>query len=187
VRRPRLRRLPLIPTLIVGLAVAVMIGLGIWQLQRKAEKEAALARYAAAQGLPAIAWPERTDDPPLFRRSVVTCERVLGWRAQSGRNARGDSGWVHVADCGMATVVVGWSARPEAPSWSGGQVKGVIGPDRERGIRLIASEAPAGLAPARPPSTEDVPNNHLFYAAQWFFFAGAAAVIYVLALRRRAR
>jgi surfeit locus 1 family protein len=30
-----------------------------------------------------------------------------------------------------------------------------------------------------------VPNNHLLYAIQWFFFALAAAVIYVLALRRR--
>ena len=182
-----MKRLPLLPTLLVGLAVAVMIGLGLWQLQRKAEKEAALDRYAAAQGLPAIAWPESPDDPPLFRRSNLICARVLGWRAQSGRNARGESGWVHVADCGTATVVVGWSERPSSPAWAGGAVEGVIGPDRERGVRLIASNAPAGLQPARPPSTEDVPNNHLFYAAQWFFFAVAAAVIYVLALRRRAR
>jgi surfeit locus 1 family protein len=28
-------------------------------------------------------------------------------------------------------------------------------------------------------------NNHLLYAGQWFFFALAAAVIYVLALRRK--
>lgn len=164
-----------------------MIGLGVWQLQRKAEKEAALGRYAAAQGLPAIAWPGALDpdNPPLFRRSSLVCDRVLGWRAQSGRNVRGDPGWVHVADCGTATVVVGWSARPEAPAWNGGPVTGVIGPDRERGIRLIADRAPAGLMPTRPPSTEDVPNNHLFYAVQWFFFAAAAAVIYGLALGRR--
>lgn len=184
-----MKRFPLIPTLIVGLAVAVMIGLGVWQLQRKAEKEAALERYAAAQGLPAIAWPSAFDpeDPPLFRRSSLMCPRVLSWRAQSGRNVRGDSGWVHVADCGNAIVLIGWSERPDAPAWNGGPVAGVIGPDRERGLRLIADRPPAGLAPARAPSTEDVPNNHLFYALQWFFFAAAAAVIYVLALNRRAR
>jgi surfeit locus 1 family protein len=41
-------RLPLVPTLIVATAVAVMIGLGIWQLQRKGEKEALIAQYRAA-------------------------------------------------------------------------------------------------------------------------------------------
>ena len=29
-----IRRLPLIPTIVVAAAVAVMIGLGVWQLQR---------------------------------------------------------------------------------------------------------------------------------------------------------
>src|SRR3546814_16512540 len=34
------RRWPLIPTLLVLAAVAVMIALGVWQLQRKSDKEA---------------------------------------------------------------------------------------------------------------------------------------------------
>ena len=34
------RKLPLIPTILVALAVAAMIGLGIWQLERRKEKEA---------------------------------------------------------------------------------------------------------------------------------------------------
>ena len=38
-------RWPLIPTLLVIVAVAVMIGLGAWQLQRKADKEALIALY----------------------------------------------------------------------------------------------------------------------------------------------
>src|SRR3546814_3746398 len=40
-RRPdqRLMRLPILPTLVVAAAVAVMIGLGFWQLERKAWKE----------------------------------------------------------------------------------------------------------------------------------------------------
>ncbi|NNM77091.1 SURF1 family protein [Sphingomonas sp. ID1715] len=186
-------RLPLIPTLIVAAAVAVMIWLGLWQLDRRAQKEAALARYAAAQGQAPIPWPEQVDprDPPLFRRSGLDCHAVAGWREESGRNLRGEAGWVHIAECrtveGSANVVVGWSSRPDRPNWRGGQVAGVIGPDRSRTIRLIAGQAPAGLLPARPPSLEDVPNNHLSYAIQWFFFAFTALVIYFLALRRRAR
>ena len=52
---------------------------------------------------------------------------------------------------------------------------------------LIAERASEGLEPVAPPSVEDVPNNHLAYAVQWFFFAAVAAFIYVLALRRRKR
>ena len=36
-----------------------------------------------------------------------------------------------------------------------------------------------------PPSIESIPNNHLAYAVQWFLFAAVAAIIYVIALRRR--
>lgn len=205
-----MRKLPLIPTLLVAAAVAVMIGLGIWQLQRKAEKEALLARYAAAQGLPPIAWPAGwalNDKRPLFRRASASCDRIVdlrsegegepsetrsGWRSEGGRNAQGESGWVHVATCsskrdGIFHVVMGWSRRPETPDWKGGRVSGVIGSDPKYGIRLVAADPAPGLQAARLPSLKDVPNNHLLYAIQWFFFAGAAAVIYVLALRRRSR
>ncbi|HBM05474.1 MAG TPA: threonine synthase, partial [Erythrobacter sp.] len=44
----------------------------------------------------------------------------------------------------------------------------------------------AGLAPLAPPDPRDLPNNHLAYAGQWFFFALTALIIYILALRRRA-
>ena len=43
-----LRRLPVIPTLIVLIAVAVMVRLGFWQLDRLHQKEALLERYQAA-------------------------------------------------------------------------------------------------------------------------------------------
>lgn len=159
-----------------------MIGLGVWQLQRKVGKEALLARYAAARNLPAAPWPA-----PLFRRSEVDCPSVTAWRTEGGRNAKGETGWLHIASCANgAAVVVGWSDRPEPPRWQGGIVQGIVAPDRG-GVRLVATNAPPGLLPARPPSPEDVPNNHLFYALQWFFFAAAASVIYVLALRRRSR
>jgi surfeit locus 1 family protein len=50
---------------------------------------------------------------------------------------------------------------------------------------LIARVPVAGLKAAAPPKIDDVPNNHLAYAVQWFLFAAIAAVIYGLAVRKR--
>ena len=58
-------KLPPIPTILVGLAVAVMIGLGIWQLDRRGEKEARLATYRSAEGKPPISWPVVPPKEPL--------------------------------------------------------------------------------------------------------------------------
>ena len=52
-------------------------------------------------------------------------------------------------------------------------------------MRLVAASAPPGLEPSALPSLESIPNNHRFYAVQWFLFAAIALVIYVLALRKR--
>ena len=53
------------------------------------------------------------------------------------------------------------------------------------GPRLVADPPVAGLQPMARPDPGDLPNNHLTYAGQWFFFALTALIIYVLALRRR--
>ena len=82
-------------------------------------------------------------------------------------------------------VDMGWSSKSDAPDWGGGEVGGIIAPDDRHGIRLVAATPAPGLQPSAPPSPETMPNNHLLYAVQWFFFALAAAVIYALALRRR--
>ena len=82
-------------------------------------------------------------------------------------------------------AVMGWSERPDSPDWTGGPVSGIIAPDTQHVIRLVASKPAPGLKPAQPPSIQDIPNNHFGYAVQWFLFAGIAMVIYVLALRRR--
>ena len=189
-----LRRLPLIPTLLVAVAVATMIGLGIWQIARAGEKQAMLARYAAAQGLPEIAFPTipMPGEPPLYRRASGLCIRVVGWNATAGEDRKGESGYSHFASCstgaeGPGMVVdAGWSKDPNAKSsWTGGEVSGVIGPDRKARLRLVSGDGLGGLAASAPPSPASIPNNHLFYAAQWFFFAVAALVIYVLAWRKR--
>ena len=189
-----MKRWPIIPTILVVLAVATMIALGVWQLQRKAEKETLLARYEAASGLPPVAWPAvpHPDKLPLYRLSAVQCMKVVGWRAVSGTSADGKSGYAHLASCQTggaegpgATVAVGWSNNHANPKWTGGLVKGVIAPEKAQLIRLVASSPVAGLTRLATPSADQIPNNHLLYAIQWFIFAAAAAVIYVLALRKR--
>lgn len=190
-----MKKLPFWPTLIVGIAIAVMIGLGVWQMQRMAWKEALLAEYASAADRPAITWPQvpEPDALPLYRNSRVTCLEVTGWRSSSGRSASGASGWVHIASCRTgaegpgAQVVAGWSQRPGNPAWQGGPVSGIIAPDSTHLIRLVASPPVAGLGPVQKPSPEDIPNNHWAYAVQWFLFAAIAAVIYGLAVARRTR
>jgi surfeit locus 1 family protein len=185
---------PIIPTILVAAAVACMIGLGIWQLQRKGQKEALLARYSAAAGLQAIAYPAVPvkDALPLYRKSSVACIKVLAWRSVSGTNISGETGLAHIATCQTggaegpgATVAVGWSDRPEDPTWKGGIIDGMIAPDNKHLIKLVSSTPVEGLQILAKPSTDQIPNNHLIYAIQWFFFAVAAAVIYILALRKR--
>ncbi len=189
-----LRRLPLIPTILVVVAVLTMIALGIWQIARAEEKQAMLARHAAAQGLPEIAFPTMPTkgELPLYRRASGLCIRVVGWNASAGADRNGEPGYSHFADCttgaeGPGMVVdAGWSKDPSAKAnWAGGKVSGVIGPDRKARLRLVSAEGLGGLQASAPPSPASIPNNHLFYAVQWFFFAAAAAVIYALALRKR--
>ena len=187
-----LPRFPLIPTVVVMAAVATMIALGFWQLGRKGEKEALIARYdAAMQADTEVPFPLTGEgEGLLFHRSTVDCLRVLSVQPTSGRSAAGESGWAQRASCEVyrgeapVTVDIGWKRDPQPAQWQGGEVAGIIAP----GPRLIASEAVApDLQPLAAPSPDELPNNHLAYAGQWFFFALAALVIYVLALKRQQR
>ncbi len=185
------RKVPIVPTLIVLAACATMIALGFWQLDRKAQKEALLARYAQAQTMSsAIPWPSPADyESALYRHARVDCTRVLGIDATAGRSESGVSGWAHIARCryngpGAVDIALGWSRSPESPRWGGGEVGGMIGP-YGKVVKLVASPPQAGLEQLAMPDPADIPNNHLAYAGQWFFFALTALVIYMLALRRR--
>ena len=201
-------RLPVLPTIIVALAVAAMIGLGFWQLGRRAEKEAALALYAANMHKPIMAFPSvPVGDDNLFRRASATCLEVVGWQKQGGRAASGATGWRQIAECrtgaeGPALLVdVGVTTDPRfQPVWKGGPVTGTIthAPDsrpiiaslldaRPKHLMLIAEQAAPGLEPTARPDLSSVPNNHLAYAVQWFLFAIVALAIYNLALRWRGR
>ena len=187
---------PVIPLILVTVAVLTMIALGIWQLQRKSEKEALLARLSSAANLPATAYPAVpiAGELPLFRKSSVMCLRVTEWRTVSGSNAKGEAGFAHLASCQTggaegpgAVVAAGWTKRLVKPDWKGGQIRGIIAPDKAHLLRLVATEPVPGLELLAKPSSDSIPNNHLLYAVQWFFFAAAAAVIFALALRKKQR
>lgn len=177
-------RWPLIPTIIVLAAVATMIGLGIWQLGRMGEKAELLARYeSAASEAGEAAFPQKGDGAEVwFRRSRLDCGEPVKIEAVAGTSARGQKGWVQRATCPTGAIVdIGFSRDLATPDWTGGEVTGLIAP----GPRLVADPAVAGLQAMARPDPADLPNNHLAYAGQWFFFAITALIIYVLALRRR--
>jgi cytochrome oxidase assembly protein ShyY1 len=188
-------RLPFLPTALVAAAVATMVGLGVWQLQRADWKENLIAQYAANAKLPPVAWPAvpPAGESLYYRRATGFCLEPTEWRAVAGRNRADQPGWAHIAACrtgaegpGMQ-VDMGWSKESAAPTWRGGPVNGLIVPDRKHVIRLVSDVAAPGLQASQMPTPDDTPNNHLLYALQWFFFAAAAAVIYALALRKRQR
>ena len=183
------RRLPVLPTVVVLIAVGIMIRLGFWQLDRMEEKEALLEHYAAADGGEIlVAWPDNENEAEerLYRRTRLNCASVGSRSAISGKNARGETGLAQVATCniadgGKALVALGWSREPAAMEWQGGRVTGIIAP----GPRLIADPPLAGLEANAKPDPRDIPNNHFAYAVQWFLFAFVALVIYALAVRKR--
>ncbi len=203
-----MKRLPVVATIVVAIAVLAMLALGAWQLERRGEKAALIARFAANLNQPAMAFPELAPVPPeaMFRKGRIQCLRVASWRTEAGRSAQGRSGYRHIADCvtgaeGPGVLVdLGVSSDPaQKVAWSGGAVDGVITTEpnhasligrlftREVPLRpMLVAAAPApGLSASAPPNPADVPNNHLAYAVQWFVFAGAALLIFALALRRR--
>ena len=195
-------RWPVVPTIVVALSVAAMVALGLWQLLiRLPEKEAYLAQLAANPDRPVIAFPQRPDDSLLFRRTRALCLEP----ARIVKAGAGNAGYRLIAHCrtgaegpGMQ-VQIGTTRDPNAKVvWAGGVVTGWIShapdsrpliatmtSDRAQDMLLVADTPAAGLAPNTRPDIGLVPNNHLAYAVQWFFFAAIAAIIYVIAVRRR--
>lgn len=203
-------RLPVLPTIVVAVACATMIGLGFWQLDRRAGKEALLSLYAANMAKGPVAFQPHgpVPDALMFRTSSAMCMKVLGWRTEAGRSAKGISGYRWIAECSTGAegpgllADMGVTRDPKVkPTWSGGPVRGRITTEPSHQSlfgklggtievlrpMLVVDTAAAGLEASAQPSPEEVPNNHLAYAIQWFLFAGVAAVIYIIALRRRMR
>lgn len=197
-----MKRVPIIPTIVVSLCVAAMLGLGFWQLfDRRPKKLAYIEQLRANPSRPPIAFPRFPDDTLLFRRASGFCLQPTSIATQGA----GASGFRLIAQCrtgaegpGMA-VQLGTTRDPKAkPFWKGGEVRGYVGhaPDARpliaglfdhtpRRMMLVLDPPAAGLAPNGRADVDSVPNSHLAYAVQWFVFAGLASIIYLLALRRR--
>lgn len=194
-----MRRVPVIATIVVALAVAAMIALGLWQLLvRLPEKEAHLAQLAGNPAKPVVAFPSAPDDRLLFRRTEATCRPPIAIT----RAGAGNAGYRLIATCEGGAgpkVQLGTTRDPRATvTWAGGTVRGWIShaPDaapliakiwshRPQELLLVSALPLAGLTANTQPDVGLVPNNHLAYAVQWFVFAGIAAIIYVLAVLRR--
>ena len=190
--RPISSGLPVLPTIIVLIAVGIMVRLGFWQLDRLHQKESMIVRYQAALAMPELDWmsgvPLGADG--AYRRIRLRCNAFLDTRMVGGRNAAGRSGWAHWGDCvtpsGSITVSAGWSADLTPRALPVGDVRGIAVDGAEKGtLRLVADPPLAGLEANAQPDPRDLPNNHFSYAVQWFLFAATALVIYVLALRKR--
>lgn len=185
-----LKRLPVVPTLIVLIAVAVMVRMGLWQLDRLHQKQTLLALYAKAAKAPERAlegWDgDRVPDSLLYHRVWLDCAKVGAIAPRAGHSAGGETGWAQAADCAtqqgdQIEVLLGWANNPAPVRWDGGLVHGTL----NGGGALVADPPLAGLQANARPDPNDLPNNHLSYAFQWFAFAGVALVIYGLALRKR--
>ncbi|WP_336986998.1 SURF1 family protein [Altererythrobacter aquiaggeris] len=188
-----MRQLPFFSTIFVLIAAATMVGLGIWQIGRMDEKEALIARYTQSQTLSAsVEFPRNAaeNQQALYRRSSIDCVDVTAMDSKGAASKSGARGWAHIARCRLADgtradVALGFSRDPNPQQWTGGPVSGFIGP-AGRGVRLVASPpAQADLQPLALPDPNDMPNNHLAYAGQWFFFALTALGVYWLAVRKR--
>ena len=197
-----MRRIPIVATIVVTIAVAAMIALGLWQLlDRAPKKEAYLAQLAANPARPPIAFPAVPDQSLLFRRASGRCVEPVAQRLAGA----GAAGFRLIVECrtgaaGQGMIVqLGTTPDPGFKGrWAGGPVSGFIShaPDSRsligslfdhspQRLMLVADTPALGLGANGRPDLSSVPNNHLSYAVQWFFFAAIAAVIYVLAVRRR--
>lgn len=204
------RRWPVGASILVALAVATMIALGFWQLQRADEKGRLLSLYTANLGKPPTGFPVLgpVPDAALFRQSTAPCLEVVKWRVVGGTSTSGKSGFRQLAECRSGAEGPGFVAdmgvtedAQFSPHWSGGIVTGrLVNEPLDGGLlarlagrvavprpMLVSVAAAPGLMPSAPPNPDTIPNNHLAYAVQWFLFALAALVIFVLAVRKRRR
>jgi surfeit locus 1 family protein len=203
------RRFPLFPTILTLVMLIVLISLGIWQLERREWKHALIARLQAAQTQPLLEPVDfmramRSEASIQYRRAELPCAPgdVLPYDLKGGSSAGGESGYLVLVSCRPnrkppdIVAVAGWTKRPDAaavPVHVDTVFKGII-IERPYGrvktrpqFMLIPDTAVPPLQVSRVPSPEDLPDNHLSYAGQWFGLAAVLATIYGLWLRKRWR
>lgn len=190
-----IRRLPLLPTLLVLLMVPAMIALGFWQLRRAEWKEGLLARLAANIEAPIIDAPadlSAQKDELSFREVRVTCAATTIGEPTAARAASGASGYRQIARCDRASgesllVSLGVASDPTLrPAIIPSAYTGWLVPRDADPAFLLVSETPADprLAAEARPSLDTIANSHRGYAFQWFAFAAVLSLIYLIYLRR---
>lgn len=160
-----MKRFPIGLTVATLIALAVLVGLGAWQLQRLAWKERLLARIAALEGAPArpladvLARARNGEDVSYTRVSVICAplpgpppmafryalrDGQVGWRLLTPCPLRGGPNDAILLDRGLVTRMGGLMAPVPARFPDPGAVVGVL---REPGRR-------SWLSPPAPPGTD---------------------------------
>jgi surfeit locus 1 family protein len=203
------KSVPLLPTLLVAALVAVLAGLGVWQLQRREWKADLIAQLEAAQTLPLLEPIDfqramQGEASVQYRRAELPCSpgKVLPYDLKGGSSIGGKSGYLVLVSCRPnrqppdIVAVAGWTKRADAGRtdiivdtiFKGLVIERPYGdaPGRPQ-FMLIPDTAVPPLLPSRMPTPADLPDNHLSYAGQWFGLALVLVAIYAIWLRRRLR
>jgi surfeit locus 1 family protein len=201
------KRFPFAATLLTLVMIPVLIALGVWQLQRRDWKHDLIARLEAAKTLPPVTahdyYRAMIGLADLqYRRAEVDCRPgpVAPYDVKGGTSAGDEGGFLILVDCNDPArhakpdlvVVAGWTLRPDTVKridldthFAGTLIEHPYGaePGRPQFMLIPATAAP-GLLPSRVPVPDDLPDNHLNYALQWFAFAATLGVIYGIYVRR---
>ena len=202
-----MRRIPVWPTLIVLVMLATLVSLGVWQLQRRAWKADLIAQLETAPLAPLLEPRDflaamQGTKSIQYRRAELPCApgTVLPYDLKGGSSASGNSGYLVLVSCRPnrkapdIVAVAGWTWRPDAARvpitvdtvFTGLIIEKPYGDAADRpAFMLIPDTAVPPLQPSRLPTPQDLPDNHLSYAGQWFGLAVALATIYALWLRNR--
>jgi surfeit locus 1 family protein len=205
-----------IPLLAAAIVAAVCVRLGVWQLDRLAQRKARNATIEAAfRETPAPAELAMLDSARRFRRVIASGQwKYARETSLAGRTRNGAPG-VHIVTPmvlrdGRTEVLVnrGWVYSPDARTvdlarWHEGDRGEVIGyvdepPSSLRDaavslyiVALADSNAVGGTAATGPvrlsPPPFDQEGPHLGYAVQWFSFAAIALIGAPLVVRQRRR
>ncbi|MFA7440571.1 MAG: SURF1 family protein [Sphingomonadaceae bacterium] len=173
----------------VLIIVPMLVGFGIWQLQRMEWKQTLLADLAVASSQPITDMGTSAPRAGMqFRhvRLTVSCPPQTP-DASIGHGPQGQSGWSHLLTCTSGNqpirINIGWSPQLLDNRHAGGRfvVTGILVESEHSAAPyvLVADTAEPPLLPSAPPSTDNIPNNHLSYALQWFCFAAILLLVWV--------
>lgn len=203
-----------IPLLAAVIVAAVCVRLGLWQLDRREERQARNATIALAFREPPVpAEIAARDSMRRFRRVSVTGRWDYGREVTvSGRTRNGSPG-VHVLtptilEDGTEIVVNrGWVYSPDARTielakWNEGSEANLVGyvdeppsalRDSSASMYVVAlADSGATAEPPDRPARLHAPafadeGPHLNYAVQWFSFAAIALIGTPLVVRKQRR